>query len=688
MHRLRRWGESRLCGLQAGLVAVALALGAMGQWQLDRRAALALPVAAMILASALFAVGARWPARSQPCSPGALVVRGGLLRWGMGFGLLAFVILGENQFNLYGLTAWFLALGLCFLALPRTRPAAPRRSLWTAIGCGSWRVSWPAVGLAMALAAGAWLRFHRLLEIPADLGWDLPYNYFDAQRILRGEQLIFFPDNYGREGLFFYLIAGVSRVMGLSPYSIRVTSALVGMAAIPAVYGLVCECADEPTASLAALGLAVNKWHVVLSRSGYRVILMPLMATLALYALARALRRGQARDWAWLGLFLGLGLWSYKAFTFAVATVIGCVVLCMLAHLPLSKRSAEDDNLAGRGALRSWLAALALTMLVMAATAAPLLRFVVDEPKVYLSREALGGELVDESLARAGMTRLQLYGSNLLTSLGMYNYQGDGNPRFGVPFQRQFGYMSGVFLVLGVGAALRRFRSSSTLLLIAVAGLTLPMTVSMLAGEMPNLFRSSGVLGPAVALAACGVRAAYVTLSRWAEELGTCSIRLELRSEGSRDADMGLRLRLVWLPIVLVTIVGAAEAWETSRFYFADFRRVAPDVQNYSIALELAKCIVAFEDGPAYIKVWPHWYDGRAVREHVTAASHDWDGEVFEISPEHPPFAGFQGKMLVLLHPEDQESLEALQGLFTHYMVLTDRYPDGQISLLAFYGER
>ena len=40
-----------------------------------------------------------------------------------------------------------------------------------------------------------------------------------------------------------------------------------------------------------ALLLAVNKWHIVLTRSGYRVSLMPLFAILALYGLARGLRR-------------------------------------------------------------------------------------------------------------------------------------------------------------------------------------------------------------------------------------------------------------------------------------------------------------------------------------------------------------------------------------------------------------
>jgi hypothetical protein len=547
------------------------------------------------------------------------------------------------------------------------------------------------------LVAGAWLRFHRLLELPADLGWDLPYNYTDAERILQGEFLVLFPDNYGREGLFFYLAALVGRIMGLSPYSLRVTSALLGVGAIPAIYLLARECAGAPTAALAALGLALNKWHIVLSRSGYRVILMPLLAILAVYALARGLRRGHARDWAWLGFFMGLGLWSYKAFVFAVATGVACVLLYLAVSAVLSWRgSAAEDGLMWLGAPRARLLGLALALLVMAITATPLLRFAVDQPNVYLAREALGGRLMEDSLARAGITRWQLYTSNALTSLGMFNYKGDGNPRFGVPDQRHLGFVSGMLFVLGVALALRHWRKGGNLLLLAgLAGLTLPMTTSMLAGELPNCFRASGAIGPAVVLAAGAMEATYRALARWVGPLGVRTYHLEWHAEGASERAFaleprGLRLRfsLVWLPVALVMLALLAEARETSRFYFDHFRQVAPDIQNYSVALEMANRIIAFEDGPAYIRMWPYWYDGRAVQAHLAAAGRAFGGELPEIDPQRPPLLGFQGKLLILLHPEDRDGLALLQSAFTRYTVLADHYPGGEPSLLAFYGER
>ena len=77
---------------------------------------------------------------------------------------------------------------------------------------------WLLLGLAMAV--GAWLRLHQLEVVPADIGWDLPYNFADALAILRGEYRVFFPANMGREGMFFYMIALVARLAPLSHFSI------------------------------------------------------------------------------------------------------------------------------------------------------------------------------------------------------------------------------------------------------------------------------------------------------------------------------------------------------------------------------------------------------------------------------------------------------------------------------------
>jgi hypothetical protein len=696
---------ARLVSLRLPALCLALASAAYGQHLADKRIMQGTALGAFLCAAALYTWAGRTITRTQvEAFPHALHIRVERLLWALVFAILAFFSLKNDRFTILGVFPWVLGILLAFAAFPSHTAAgtvgadhSPWARICAALRAGVWRISWPTWGLVGAMLIGAFLRLYRLLEIPADLGWDLPYNYTDIQRILQGQYLVFFPDNYGREGMFFYIAAGVARLSSLSPYSIRVASALIGIAAIPAIYALASECADRETGVYAALLLAANRWHIVLTRSGYRVSLMPLFCILALYGLARGLRRGTWRDWAWCGLFVGLGLWTYKAFTFAALTCVGCalcyVFLSILwpAH---PKGVAPNPNMAIRWTNhpRHILAGIGILLLVAAIAAVPMLRFVVDSPQIYVARELLGTRLVNESIQQEQPSRLRLYADNLITSLLMFNYEGDGNSRFGVPWQRQLGFMSGLLFVLAVAAALARFRhGGNAMLLLAVAGLLVPMIVSMLAKEKPNCFRSSGIIGPALVLVAMTLRGLKEEASR-----GLTVIRAPSFNLGMHDGNDAMhftrtlkpKLALAFLPLLLVALILGAEVRETYHAYFDDFLQYAPDVMNYSVALELANKIIDFRDGPAYIKVWPYWYDGRAVSEHVGAAGRTWAGELQEIRTDQAPLAGLHGRVLVLLHPQDKASLEALKAAFPRWTTTLDHDPKGEVAFVTFYGEK
>lgn len=627
-----------------------------------------------------------------------LGIRSAYLVWACVFAVLAFASLKGNRFTPQGLLPWGLGVFLCFLALPpskasRNMTAQPlRETALSILKRNRWCIPWTTCGVILAIVLATYLRFYHLPELPADLGWDLPYNYYDVQRILRGEHLVFFPENYGREGMFFYLVALVSQIIKLSPYSLRVTSAIIGIATVPAIYALARECADEETAAYAALLLAANKWHLVLTRSGYRVSLMPLFSILALYGLARGLRRGTSRDWAWGGLFVGLGVWTYKAFLFILPVVLACTFFYTLLNLRRSEQGGQDSNSVTPwgGSPSAMAKGTALLLFVAVVTAMPLIRFVFDSPQVYLARERLGIEIVNESLAQ-GISWSRNLARNAVTSALMFNVVGDGNSRFGVPFQRHLGLISGALFVLELGRAIARFRRGGhALLIIGLLGLTLPMTLSMAPGEMPNCFRSSGTIGPAVVLAALALRNLR---GRIADLVDACPRSFDLRMQTLADSiwqRRNLRFDIRWTlaGILLVCALFWLEVRETSRFYFIDFKRFAPDNANYSVALQLAKSIIAYKDGPAYVKIWPYWYDGRALNVHLDAAGHSLAGELTEINLNKPPLAGFRGRILILLHPDDQDSLRTLRAFFTRQAIKQELYPNGEVALLAFYGER
>lgn len=755
--------------------ALAFGLAALAQDMADQRTTLWWALALYVLAAALMALGT-WHDTREPKRVGCVApvqVRWPQLAWALVFFALTLAGSGGNRLTLQNVLPWGIAILLCLSAF---RPGAADEGgnqpnwwsrAWRAASRDELRLTWPACGLIAATLLGAYLRLVRLLEFPADLGWDLPYNFFDVQRILRGESLIFFRDNFGREGMFFYLAAAVSRLNGLSPYSIRIASALVGVVTIPAIYLLAKECFSREVGVYAAFLLAVNAWHITLTRSGYRVSLFPLFAILALYGLARALRRGGARDWAWCGLFTGLGLWTYKAFVFAWPLVIGCA----LVHAALNRRwasalapaaqpiplAANEDlasatdavpdtevaptptaqdptpirgTLAGRiSAAMRWLddhvrllrtggtrpgspaerpetrwpsgfagvlAGLGIAATVGLVAWGPMARFVVESSDIYLARERQAAKLVSGSMGAQEAARFQVWEQNIATSLLMFNYRGDANNRFGVANHRQMGYISGILMVLGVAAALTRPRhGANAVLVLSVLGFIAPMTVTMLAGEHPNCFRSAGTIGPALVLGASALAIGRRQLATLTGRAKMRWLNLELANGATPEAApprlrLSLRLpqNLAWVSLVLVAVILGVELRESDGYYFREFRKVAPDVSNYSMALELAKAIIAYTDGSTYIKPWPHWYDGRGVQAHLAAAGRSWTAEIPDLRPDRPPLAGFQGRLLVLLHPDDKQGLEVLEAYFPRYNTRLDHFPDGRVSFVTFVGEK
>src|SRR5262245_61195724 len=91
--------------------------------------------------------------------------------------------------------------------------------------------------LALILALGTFLRFHKLASIPGGLWRDEAYNGTDGLEALRTHDFkIYYPDNNGREGLFINIQALSIAAFGATPWALRIISATIGVLAILAVY--------------------------------------------------------------------------------------------------------------------------------------------------------------------------------------------------------------------------------------------------------------------------------------------------------------------------------------------------------------------------------------------------------------------------------------------------------------------
>ncbi len=248
-------------------------------------------------------------------------------------------------------------------------------------------------GILLAIILLAFgLRVWQLPHIPPGLWYDEAYYSMDAVWLLDGGPWrLFFAGNNGREPIFIYLQALFIWLFGASPLTSRLIEPLAGTLTVALVYVLARRLAfglkvnpshPLPITNyqstwlpyLAAAGLAISYWHLTLSRSGFRGILLPLVAIFVFYAFWRG---WQENNWKWLALAgLALGVSQY---TYLAARLLPLVLaFFVLAWTALNWRdSAQLKTL--------WLG-LSLMALVAAAVFAPLGWLFYQNPALFSAR--------------------------------------------------------------------------------------------------------------------------------------------------------------------------------------------------------------------------------------------------------------------------------------------------------------
>lgn len=586
--------------------------------------------------------------------------------------------MGGNLFRPRGVVLWvgglMLTLGYLWLVSPpsaasESTQAQPRGSLW---------VPWHWWFLGGILLLGLWFRLRLVGEIPADMGFDLASKFQDALSILRGKYSIFFPMRLGREGLFFYATALMGKLFGLTKATLHLTSGVIGMVTILAAYQLARELFGVRTGLLAAFLLAVNRWHIVLSRSGFRSCTMPLFTAWSLYALLRALRTRRPLDWGLAGVAIGAGAYSYRSFLFVPLALGAGLGFYLLWHWP--ERHGLSQG-------------LIIAVLVAAAIVAPLARYVVENPDKYLARQTYQTQF---------QVKLQDQAESWLTYLGrcllVFNDQGDADSRFNYPYARQMGLASAALLVLGCAYVLLHPRSRAAAFLpSALLVLSLPAALSMLPQEMPSSLRLSGVIVPAVVLAAIPLE---VIGRLWspaphdgsgAPEPDRLGLALTLQAGGRART-----LSLNWSGGALVRAgltIGAAlllsyEAAEAYGYYFRDYPTRLPDYANYSVTRTMAEVLAAFPDKTQeFVVAFPNWFDSGVLAMHLGVTPNQVP-LLPTFGPDLPPVTTLGGAALFLLNVNDTAGLETLQAAFPAGILVEHLYPNGQRAFLAFYADR
>ncbi|MGC8960400.1 MAG: glycosyltransferase family 39 protein [Chloroflexia bacterium] len=602
----------------------------------------------LIGALALFLWGARpeeveapWPASvgEQPLSSQQWYIIGGAFF----FGVLSWFTFSENCLSRPGLLWLALSIAAIFIAAwPRETSPRPRpRDLLPP------RLRLPAL-LGIVLL-GAVFRLYLLDSLPSDMFNDLTYNYRETEQILRGEWMIYATGFPGREPLLFYLTALLSQLAGLNFYTLKLITALIGTATLPVVYLLGREAYSDLVGLVAALLLAVAKWHVLISRVGFRGILTPLMVALVALFLLRGLRSGHRSDFLWAGFFLGLSLYTYTAaLALFPATLLGLALYALAGH-------ARDLWQVRRSLLLACLVALLVAL--------PMLRYMlVDGREQFWFRPLTRVGEIEESYP-GPLWEILL--SNIVRTAGMFHVRGDVVFRVNVPEDPHLDGVAGALFLLGLPLLLARWRRGGNAPVLAFfAVMLLPTTLALaFPREVPGAVRSGGAMATVMLFPAVAAAALWERLGR---------------------IFPALRSRWGWGG--LLAVLALASGLPNARLCFVEYPKFLP-AGNYPLYREIARVIDEFgDDGPVYLKSVPFWDDKDAIRLQ-TREHHEWGlhGEVLTEIDRAFFAAQGAGQGAVILNPEaDRASLWLLQEMFPHGLTVYYRDDQGRPQFAVF----
>ena len=233
-------------------------------------------------------------------------------------------------------------------ALTAAGPDAAPVSQWVVWG-RRWRaLSRPAVSagptprrgetvlLVRILLVALVLRLVALGTFPGNITADEADNLQFAFHVRAGMPPGFFGFDWKPQPMFsVWLMAQVMRVAGWDAFGLRLTSAILSVAALVPFYLLARRQVSTLAAAAATLMLASNLWYLHFSRSGWENVHVALYALGAAYCVLRALGTRQWTFWVLAGAFCALGQYGYFSGRL--------IVLGVLAFLPFAIMQRRAD---------------------------------------------------------------------------------------------------------------------------------------------------------------------------------------------------------------------------------------------------------------------------------------------------------------------------------------------------------
>jgi 4-amino-4-deoxy-L-arabinose transferase-like glycosyltransferase len=318
------------------------------------------------------------------------------------------------------------------------------------------------LGTAILLIATL-TRLWDMTTVPPGLQHDEVINIGDALGSFETGQLkLFYPNNYGREGLFIWIQGIAVLLFGMNPVAMKFFPLTFGLLSVALSYRIFGRIYGWRIGTISASLMAVNLWAVLTSRFALRAGMMPMWALLMIVGVYY-LHEKRERRYLGAGLIILSVVGAFYTYTSGPALVL--IYLAFLIYLALTNRQRLRDDWRMIAGILLIIALSILPMIVVRLTLSEGLERVRE---VMFPIQAL----------QAGDARPLI--ENALRVLGMPFITGDPAWRYNVANRPLFLPFVGIFLYWGVFKMLwrRSWRLMDVLLIGIMLGGVAPAVVT------------------------------------------------------------------------------------------------------------------------------------------------------------------------------------------------------------------
>ncbi len=346
----------------------------------------------------------------------------------------------------------------------------------------------------VAVLVGVALRFAALSRVPESL-WVDDVSLISPALALSGSASDFadairptpygVARPYGSVGvLYLEGFRGLLRLAGTTVFGVRLPSALAGVASLVTAALLGRALLPAGGGMLAALILAGLRWHLILSRWAFVMILVAPIVDLATLVLIAARRRRQPVLALVAGAVAGVGAHVYLSAWSAAAA------LALFAVWP-----SAEERLGRRIVLGAAFAA------GFAACAAPLFLFRENRTVAYFARTSDHNVVLEMKRERSLLPPAAAAADALASPW----FLSDPSPRHDLPGRRRLPWVLGIPIAIALGRALLRPGEAVSGLLLSHAAAFLASNVAGGQADLPNGSRFAYLASVAAVAAASGL---------------------------------------------------------------------------------------------------------------------------------------------------------------------------------------